>query len=270
MNTRFLHVYEDTLQGREALLQTAHFCRLLDAAPVVYIPRTQRFLMYLENRITQVDLAVFPKDERAMDLAFGHASEILADSGLDARFFTPVHWTSQSLPDLPADFDFMNCPLPGNGELPVYSDLGMRRLPREAPFSVLLPTPQFKAWQSIALFQYEGKKSEKSFILGRRMAEKAGVPLDLFCFGRKDKQERAFLDFIETGSRHLRHVLFFDKRDEDAWTRIPEDALLLLDALSGTWLGNRFFPSFQKKVRARLKDNPMLFSGSEAHLVSSS
>lgn len=268
MSSRFLHVYEDTSLGREALLQTAHFCRIMDAAPVIYIPRTRRFLMYLENRVTQVDLAGFPKDEDARKCALSHASEIMADAGLDALFLDPAHWTTASLPDISVDFEFMACPLPRRGGLAPYSDLGMRRLPMEAPFSVFMPPVIFNPWKSIALFQYEGKKSEKSFMLGRRMAEKAEVPMDIFCFGRKEDQDEHFENFIGGGSRHLRKVIFLDKdaKGSEAWMHVPHDALLLFEALTGTWLGNRLFPSFQKEARTWLP-NPALFSGAEASLV---
>lgn len=266
-----MHIYEDTPAGRESLLQTAYFCRVLDSAPVVHVPRTQRFLLYLENRVTQVDLAFFTEDEKAGKTALGHASEILAESGLDARFLAPAHWTTPSLPDLPADFAFMACPLPFQGSLSVYSDLGMRRLPREAPFSVFMPSCVFKPWKSIALFHHgAGRRPGKSLILGRRMAEKTRMPMDIFCFGRKEEQGQEFLDFIENGSRYFRHVRFVEKKtgESEAWMQVPHDALVLLDALRGSWFRNRFFPSFQKKTRTWLQ-NPMLFVGDRATLVPS-
>ncbi|TWI71801.1 hypothetical protein LZ24_01818 [Desulfobotulus alkaliphilus] len=245
MNPRFFHVYQDTPAGREALLQTVFFCRMLGAAPVVYIPETPRFLMYFENRVVQVDLDCDPSDLKKRARWQARASEILAGSGLDAHFLQIHHRTTPELPDVPVDFDYMSCPVPASARHFVYSDLGMRRLPAVAPFSVLIPALVARGWKSLAVFYGGDEKKEGVLAAGLAMARNTGLPLDVFTRGP--------VPVIRSASfkAHVRHVVAGNKGN-DFWMDVPPEALMIVGASGKGWFRERFFSTFKKELRSSL------------------
>ena len=44
MNYKLLHIFRNTPLGRETFLQSLYFCKTINAHPVVYIPKTDKFL----------------------------------------------------------------------------------------------------------------------------------------------------------------------------------------------------------------------------------
>lgn len=259
---RFFHVYQDTPRGREALQQTAFFCRIMGAAPVVYIPESSRFLMYFENRVVQVDLEGGHWGKRERERAQSRAAEILADAGLDARFLEVRHRTTPALPDIPVDFDYMACPVPLHTDSWVYSDLGMRRLPAVAPFFVLMPAPVARPWKSLLLCYGGSEGASRALKIALGLAETMGLPLDVFGLGNPEELAASLEKTAGSGMSAIRHCLWRQETGENPWMGIPPDALLVLGASGKSWIREALLPSFKKKIRCWLSF-PMLFVGSE-------
>ena len=56
MQANLFHVFRNTPLGRETLMQSIYFCRLLDVGLTLYIPDSVRFMMYFDHDAVQVDL----------------------------------------------------------------------------------------------------------------------------------------------------------------------------------------------------------------------
>ena len=56
MDYKMMHIFRNTPFGRETFLQSLYFCRTVKVAPVVYIPKNDKFLFYFSNDVVQVDL----------------------------------------------------------------------------------------------------------------------------------------------------------------------------------------------------------------------
>lgn len=242
-------------------MQTALFCRMLGAAPVVYIPETPRFLMYFEKRVVQVDLDldIDVSDLRKRELCKARASEILASSGLDAHFIQIHHRTTPDLPDVPVDFDYMSCPVPSSARHFVYSDLGMRRLPAVAPFSVLIPSLVCRDWKSLAVFYAGDGKNEGVLAAGLAIAKNTGLPLDVFTKGS--------IPVIQSASfkEHVRHMVAGNKGN-DFWMDVPPEALMIMGASGKGWFRESVFSTFKKELRRRLP-GACIFVGPQAQKV---
>ncbi|MCW7752718.1 hypothetical protein OOT00_01805 [Desulfobotulus sp. H1] len=248
MNPRLLHVYQNTPTGREALLQTSFFCRMMGAAPVIYLPESPRFLMYFEKKVVQVDLEGFHENREGVREWRSRASDILAEAGLDAHFLEIRHRTTPDLPDVPVDFDYMTCPVSPFPRFPVYSELGMRRLTAVAPFTLLLPSPVAREWKSLVVF-YEGSgQGEGVLAAALMMARNADLPLDLFTFGSADSVR----DLPFAGA--IRHIFSGNKngKRESLWMNVPHDALAVMGASHRSWLRERFGFTLKKEFRRRM------------------
>ena len=49
VNYKLLHIFRNTPFGRETFLQSLYFCKMINAYPVVYIPKSDKFLFYFSN-----------------------------------------------------------------------------------------------------------------------------------------------------------------------------------------------------------------------------
>lgn len=269
MAARLFHIYRNTPSGRENLLQSAYFCRMVDAAPVVYLPKFTRFLMYFENDVVQVDL-----DDSyltAPDTAQTHAAEILADAGLDARFFTAKNHTASTLPDIPVDFDYMCCPR-SISDLSSKFGLGyigsrVRRIVRSAKFPVLIPSTAFKPWKSVTVFFGGSENAVNALRQGFQVARQAGVPLDLVTQlegGMKKADYETVLDGAGLGGLVADQVrdwhLFSEGKFEENLFTVPHDALLVMGAFGHGLIRDVIFGSKMEKIQS-VMPNSMLIAG---------
>src|SRR6056297_724358 len=93
MDLQLLHIFRNTPLGRELMLQSAYFCRLLKILPVIYVPQYMKFLMYFENDVVQVDLD--GSYLRSPSTARDHAAEIIRQQGLaEPKFLEPKNFGS--------------------------------------------------------------------------------------------------------------------------------------------------------------------------------
>lgn len=94
MNYKLLHIFRNTPFGRETFLQSLYFCKTIDAYPVVYIPKTDKFLMYFSNDVVQVNLD--SSFLASPDTAHEHVIALFDQAGIPPRFYEP-----KTLPPLP-------------------------------------------------------------------------------------------------------------------------------------------------------------------------
>ena len=199
MDQQLFHIFRNTPLGRETLLQSLYFCSQLGVSPVVYIPEHTKFLMYFDNDVIQVDLdsSYLTAPESARE----HATALISEAGLSPRFLTPKHFTASTLPDIKTDFDFMCCP---RSITDLSSKIGLgyigprvRRIVQSARFPVLMTSPVFKPWKSIAVFFGGSQNALRALRLGLGIHRVTGMPLDIFTQIEKGT-EAEYRNSIET------------------------------------------------------------------------
>ncbi|MDY6823016.1 MAG: universal stress protein [Thermodesulfobacteriota bacterium] len=194
-----LHIYRNTPYGRENLLHSIYFCKKLDLALHVYIPRMKKMLMYFRTGAVEVDLDSSYINHT--DTAERNIETILADHNGTASFVTPSAYTGSNLPDIPTDFEFMACPR-------VISDLSskiglgrigskVRDILLHAPFPVFIPCQVFKKWRRIVVMFGGSANGVKSMRIGIKAARIAGVPLDVVTIRENDNPESHYQGVIK-------------------------------------------------------------------------
>lgn len=270
MPSDLFHVYRNTPLGRETLMQSIYFCKMLDLGLTVYIPEATRFMMYFDHDAVQVDL-----DRSYLanpDTAAQRARALSAEAGLEPRFIQPKNRTASNLPDLPTHFDFMCCP---RSVSDCTSKIGLgyigpkvRRIIRAARFPVLLTSPVFKPWSSIAVLFGGSESALNALRRGIDFAERSGIPLDLFiqleqpsdhydlCIeaaGLDQRLSRCCRQRLEYAAGAFDHNLY----------NLPHDALVLSGAYGHGLLRNLLFGSKMEVAQTTLT-NSMLVSGPQA------
>ncbi len=257
------HVFRNTPYGRETLLQSAYFCRMADLTLRVYIPHSKKFLMYFESNAVQIDL-----DQsylRSPETAEKRTRQIVESFGFEPRFIEPKDFTASTLPDIPTHFDFMTCP---RSMTDVTSRIGLnhigpkvRHVVQSAPFPVVIPSPIYKPWRSLAVFFGGSVNALKALRLGLDLGETAGVPVDLFTQVEgpsfepyRQAIEEAFLE--QRVERRVRHWYRFTKgKLEDNLYQVPHDALVILGAYGHGLMKQLLFGSKMEIVQATLPNS---------------
>lgn len=266
MESKLLHVFRNSPFGRETLMQSLYFCNKAEAYPVIYIPRHSKFLMYFENDVVQVDLD--NSYLRSPDTALAHATELVKQSGLEATFFEPKNFTASTLPDVPTDFDFMCCPR-------VISDLStrvglghigpkVRRIVRSSRFPVLITSPVFKPWQSIAVFFGGSANAVKALRLGFRIHQTSGLPLRIFTQA-EEKYSRTYEQIIKDEGlekdmdQYVEQWHIFEGGNfvENLYD-VPHDALVVLGAYGHGVIRELVFGSKMEKIQATIGNNLLI------------
>ncbi|MGD9364314.1 MAG: universal stress protein [Desulfobacteraceae bacterium] len=184
MNYRFLHIYRHTPLGRETLLQSIHFCKMLNLSLSIYIPESKRFLMCCGNESSglqiELDKSYFVTPESALT----HAKELTENEGTKPHWIIPQNDTVKNYPKIPGPFEFMCCPRcikePLSKLSVGYIDSMVRKIIRTAQFPVLIPSLAYRPWKRIAVF-YRGSYSALNALkLGLQICRVSGLPLDIF------------------------------------------------------------------------------------------
>lgn len=182
MANQLFHIFRNNPLGRETFLQSLYFCKVMQASIVIYIPNHKKFLIYFENNIVQVDLdksyITSPKT------AVRHVNELVKEMSLTATFIKPKTYSASELPDIQPNFDFMCCPR-SISDLSSKIGLGyigprVRHIVNSAQFPVLLSSPAFKEWQSIAVFFGGSVNAVNALKLGFWISKVSGLPVDVF------------------------------------------------------------------------------------------
>ena len=263
MYSQLFHIFRNTPLGRETMLQSLYFCRQIGATPVVYIPRHTKFLMYFDNDVVQVDLDdSYLKDP---DTARTHAEELLAGTDLQSRFLQPKNYTASTLPDIPTNFDFMCCPR-SISDLSSKIGLGyigprVRRIVTSARFPVLITSPVFKPWESIAVFFGGSANALNALKLGLRICRQTGMPLRMFT--QAEKRSRADYEAIiredglgEEWDQALTEWVFFEEGEfESNLYQVPHNALVIMGAYGHGLIRNLVFGSKMEKIQSTISNN---------------
>jgi len=267
MDTQLFHIFRNTPTGRETFLQSIYFCTLMGVAPVVYVPKHTKFLMYFEKDVVQVDLD--GSYLTAPETAEKHAKALAEAEGLDPGFYKPKNFTASTLPDIPVDFDFMCCPR-SISDLTSKIGLGhigsrVRRIIQSAHFPVLITSPSFRKWNSITVFFGGSANAVNALHLGFRIARKTGMKVRLFTQveGRKarDDYEKVIRE-NGLGDDMERYVddwlLFFGGKCEENLYEVPHDSLLLLGAYGHGLIRDILFGSKMETIQSVMPNNLMV------------
>jgi len=266
MATQLLHIFRNTPFGRETLLQSAYFCVQLDVTLVIYTPEFTKFLMYFDNDVVQIDLdgSYLTSPQTARE----HALELVKDSGVTYRFLDPKQFTANSLPDIPTNFDFMACPR-SISDLSSKIGLGyigprVRRIVRSARFPVLMSSPVFKPWQSVAVFFGGSANAVNALKIGLHTSRLTNKPLHVFTYLENDNRN-TLQQIIE--EEHLEADMdadvakwhFFDRGTlEDNLYAIPHDALIVLGAFGHGLVRDLVFGSKMEKIQSVMPNNLLI------------
>lgn len=267
METKLFHIFRNTPLGRETLLQSMYFCTVTQSTMVIYIPEYTKFLMYFDNDVVQIDLdsSYLVSSETAK----GHAQELTHEKGLDPVFFVPRNYTASTLPDVPADFDFMCCPR-SISDLSSKISLGhigsrVRRIIQSAHFPVLVTSPSYKQWTSIMVFFGGSANSIKALELGLRLARTTGFPLDLFTQIEGGQTRNDYNDrLVQAGldrdcDQWVRTWMVFDeKKFEENLYQVPHDSLAVLGAYGHGLVKDMLFGSKMENFQSALSNNMLI------------
>jgi hypothetical protein len=263
MENRLLHIFRNNPFGRETLLQSIYFCKKVGASPVIYIPKTTKFLMYFDNDVVQVDL-----DKSYLsspETAIKHATDLVEQAGMNARFFDPKHFTASTLPDIHTNFDYMCCP---RSISDMSSKIGLgyigprvRRIIKAARFPVLITSPAFKPWKSITVFFGGSVNATKALRLGFHVARVSGMSIDVFTQTGKYSEEDCMNVIKERNLEKEKELYinkwhFFENNNfEDNLYEIPHDALVILGAYGHGVIKDILFGSKLEKIQSTISNN---------------
>ena len=266
MENRLLHIFRNNPFGRETLLQSIYFCNKVGAFPVIYIPKTTKFLMYFDNDVVQVDL-----DKSYLispETALKRATELLEQGGISARFLDPKHFTASTLPDIHTNFDYMCCP---RSVSDMSSKIGLgyigprvRRIVRSARFPVLITSPVYKEWKSIAVFFGGSANAIKALRLGFHIARASGIQLDVFTqtekFSKEDYQQIIKdRNLEEEMDLYVKQWHFFENRVfEENLYDVPHDALVIMSTFGHGVIRNFVFGSKMEKIQSTISNNLLI------------
>ncbi|MBA3008911.1 MAG: universal stress protein [Proteobacteria bacterium] len=238
MNYKLLHIFRNTPFGRETFLQSLYFCKTIKAYPVVYIPKSDKFLMYFSNDAVQVDLD--HSYLNSPETAKAHAEALFEEAGINPMFYEPKNFTASTLPDVSTNFDYLCCPR-SVSDLSSKIGLGhigpkVRRIIKHATFPVLISSPVFKSWTGISVFFGGSENAVKSLTLGLKIAMASGLPLNLYTliekngedYYREVVQKRNMESLVD---KYVTKWHFYENEAFDTMLyEVPHDSLIVLGA----------------------------------------
>jgi len=266
MDAQLFHIFRNTPLGRETLLQSIYFCKKAGASLIIYMPEFTKFLMYFENDVVQIDLdnSYLTSPETALK----HAKELLDQGKIKARFLEPKNFTASTLPDIATNFDFMCCPR-SISDLSSKIGLGyigprVRRIVNSARFPVLITSPVFKKWRSIAVFFGGSANAINALKLGFRISRASGMPLSVYTHMEKASKE-SYEEIIknekleEEMDRYVTEWHMFERgKFEENIYDVPHDALVVLGAYGHSLIKNIFFGSKMEKIQSTITNNLLI------------
>ncbi len=266
MNYKLLHIFRNTPFGRETFLQSLYFCKMINAYPVVYIPKSDKFLFYFSNDAVQVDLD--SSYLSSPDTARGHVEALFEEMALSPRFYEPKNFTASSLPDVSTQFDYFACP---RSVSDMSSKIGLghigpkvRRIVKHATFPVLMTSPVFKPWKSISVFFGGSRNAMTALKAGVKIAMASGLPLDLYTL-KENLGEDHYRDLVakeeigEYASDLLRQWHFYEKADFDAMLYdVPHNSLIVLGAYGHGVIKDILLGSKLEQIQSTVTNNLLI------------
>ncbi|MBU2522543.1 MAG: universal stress protein [Proteobacteria bacterium] len=266
MDAQLFHIFRNTPLGRETLLQSIYFCKKIGASLIIYIPEFTKFLMYFENDVVQIDLdgSYLTSPETALK----HAKELLDQGKIKARFLDPKNFTASTLPDIATNFDFMCCPR-SISDLASKIGLGyigprVRRIVNSARFPVLITSPVFKKWRSIAVFFGGSANAINALKLAFRLSRASEMPLSVYTHMENVSRE-SYEEIIknenleEEMDRYVTewHMFESGKFEENIYD-VPHDALVVMGAYGHSLIRNIFFGGKMEKIQSTITNNLLI------------
>lgn len=269
MDAQLFHIFRNTPLGRETLLQSLYFCNMTGSSLIIYIPEYTKFLMYFDNDVVQVDLdeSYLTSSETALD----NATALVEEGGIEPVFLRPKNYTASTLPDIPVNFDFMCCPR-SISDLSSKIGLGfigskVRRIIKTASFPVLVTSPVYKEWKSIAVFFGGSSNAVTALKLGIRLARETGMPLEVFTQIEKNTTKDQCRDAVEKAGLNDDCESFVDTWHyfekgafEENLYHVPHNALAVLGAYGHGVIKDILFGSKMETIQSVLSNN-MLIAG---------
>lgn len=260
------HIFRNTPFGRETLLQSICFCNYLGIQPVVYIPEFTKFLMYFSNDVVQIDLDA--SYLTAPNSAKAHVNELFEKEELKPVFLTPKNFTASTLPDIQPDFDFMCCPR-SVSDLSSRIGLGhigpkVRNIIKAAKFPILITSPVFKKWNSIAVFFGGSSNALKALKLGLCVSRESGLPLEIFTQveNKYKKSYQAVIDKEGLTDDIRNYVkkwhLFKEGKFEENLYQVPHDALVIMGAFGHGFIREIMLGSTMEMVQSTISNNLLI------------
>jgi len=266
MNYKLLHIFRNTPFGRETFFQSLYFCKTIDALPVVYIPKSDKFLMYFSNDAVQVDLD--HSYLNSPDTAKGHVEELFNEMQIKPMFYEPKNFTASTLPDISTNFDYLSCPR-SVSDLSSKIGLGhigpkVRRIIKHSTFPVLITSPVFKPWKSISVFFGGSKNALNALKLGMKIALSSGFPLNIYTL-LENQDEAYYRELIkkaglETSVGQLAHQwYFYEKSDFDTLLyEVPHNSLIVLGAYGHGIIKDILLGSKMEQVQSTVTNNLLI------------
>jgi hypothetical protein len=261
-----LHIFRNTPLGRETLMMSAFFSKRCRLRLRVYIPRHDQFLMYFDESIATIELdRTFL---HAPDTARAHAEEVLVSSRVDYDYIEPPRFTTQRLPDLPTDFDFMCCPR-SISDVSTRISLGhigpaVRKIIRNARFPVLLPSAVARGWKAVVCFFDGSPREVQALRCAADLADRSRSPLVLFTHApgrsRSDLERRIPDDELRRAVHDARWILCHLKSFEEGLYEVPHDALVVIGA-GGRGLAKELLFGSRLEVVQSVLPNQLLVVG---------
>lgn len=184
MNCRLLHIYRNTPLGREALLQSIHFCKTLNIGLSIYIPDSKRFLMCFGCGHGTLPIDLDESFLASPETALFHARELTKKEGIDPYWVIPQNDAEKSYPKIQDSFEFMCCPRCIKEPLSKlsigYIDSSVRRIINAAQIPILIPSPVYRPWKKIAVFYGGSSSALNALRLGLQICRISGLSMDIF------------------------------------------------------------------------------------------
>jgi hypothetical protein len=273
MNYKLLHIFRNTPFGRETFLQSLYFCKTIHATPQVYIPKTDKFLMYFSQDAVQVDLdSSYLTDPATVKK---HCDDLFEEMELKPLYYEPKNFTASTLPDVSTHFDYLCCP---RSVSDVSSKIGLghlgpkvRRIIKHAPFPTLITSPVFKPWKSVSVFFGGSANAVKALKLGLKIAMASGFDLNIYTLNEKNKESyyRNLLkkqNLSEPLDQLLTKWHFYNKSDFQALLYdVPHDSLIVLGAYGHGVIKDVLFGSKMETIQSTLTNN-LLVTGPNANI----
>ncbi|CCK80117.1 hypothetical protein [Desulfobacula toluolica] len=263
MNYKLLHIFRNTPFGRETFLQSLYFCKTINAFPVAYIPKSDKFLMYFSNDAVQVDLDHSYLTSPAT--ARQHAEELFDEIKIKPMFYEPKNFTASSLPDISTSFDYLCCPR-SVSDLSSKIGLGhigpkVRRIIKHATFPILITSPVFKPWTSISVFFGGSKNAVNALKLGLKIAMASSLSLNIYTLLEK-KNKAFYKDLIkkegldEPVSQLSNQWYFYKKSEFDTMLyNVPHNSLIVLGAYGHGIIKDILLGSKMEQIQSTVMNN---------------
>jgi len=266
MATKLFHIFRNNPLGRETLLQSIYFCKMVGVYLIIYIPNDTKFWLYVGNNAVQVDL-----DKSYLGspkTAIKRATELVEENGIMAKFINSANSLDTISPNIHTNFDFMTCPR-SISDLSSKISLGylgpkVRRIIESAQFPVLITSPAYKEWNSIAVCFGGSANAVTALKLGLRISRASGMPLDVFT-----QVEKVPIEFYEKAiedknlkkemNRRLKKWHIFEQGSfEENLYNVPHDALVVMGAYGHSPIKEIVFGSKMEKIQSILPNNLLI------------